>query len=230
MATVQQEAIKLRTNIDSVYEAGKKAEYGEFWDLYQNNGNRNSCINLFSGVGWNDVTFNPKNSMQNITLANAMFGSSQITDLQAILDKCNVVFNFSNCNNFVNMINGSSITRLGVINTNSSSQLTNAFYDGQKLKTIDKLILSSTGTQTFSSTFYNCKALENIVIEGVIGNSLDIRYSTKLTHDSLMSIINALKDYSANQGAHTLTIGDVNIAKLTKEEINLIESKGWNYQ
>ena len=43
--------------------------------------------------------------------------------------------------------------------------------------------------------FINCTALEDLVIEGVIGNNgFSVQWSTKLSHDSLMSIMNALQD------------------------------------
>ena len=46
-----------------------------------------------------------------------------------------------------------------------------------------------------------------------------------------MSIINALVDYSEDSGGttYTLTIGTDNIAKLSADEIAIIENKGWNY-
>ena len=58
-----------------------------------------------------------------------------------------------------------------------------------------------------------------------------MRWSTKLSHDSLMSIINALKDYSADTSGttYTLTIGGTNIEKLTQDELDSIEEKGWEY-
>ena len=54
------------------YTEGRKAQYDEFWDSFQDNGNRTNMRNLFSGQGWNDKTFKPKYSM-NPTDANSMF-------------------------------------------------------------------------------------------------------------------------------------------------------------
>ena len=47
--------------------------------------------------------------------------------------------------------------------------------------------------QVFTGTFLNCIALENITIEGTIGqNGFDIHWSTELTAESIDSIVRAL--------------------------------------
>ena len=65
--------------------------------------------------------------------------------------------------------------------------------------------------------------------------TLDVHYCNKLTHDSLMNIINKLYDLNltynvANGGTlytQQLVIGATNIAKLTSEEIAIATNKGW---
>lgn len=59
--------------------------------------------------------------------------------------------------------------------------------------------------------------------------TLNLSYSTKLTHDSLMNVINGLYDI-ATKGVKTqqLVLGSTNLAKLTAEEISLGTSKGWS--
>ena len=67
------------------------------------------------------------------------------------------------------------------------------------------------------SYLVNFKAPQNI--------SVSIRFmSTKLTHDSLMSIINNLATVSTTQ---KLTIGSTNLAKLTDDEKAIATNKGW---
>ena len=53
--------------------------------------------------------------------------------------------------------------------------------------------------------------------------------STKLTHDSLMNVINNLYDI-ATKGVKTqqLVLGSTNLAKLTAEEIAIATNKGWS--
>jgi hypothetical protein len=52
---------------------------------------------------------------------------------------------------------------------------------------------------------------------------------TKLTHDSLMNVINNLYDIKS-KGCNTqqLVLGSTNLAKLTAEEINIAVEKGFS--
>lgn len=51
----------------------------------------------------------------------------------------------------------------------------------------------------------------------------------KLTHDSLMNVINNLYDIkSKGVKTQTLQLGNRNKAKLTAEEIAIATNKGWN--
>lgn len=54
--------------------------------------------------------------------------------------------------------------------------------------------------------------------------SINFYGSQKLTHDSLMSIINNLGTVTSSQ---TLTIGPTNLEKLTSDEIAIATNKGW---
>lgn len=67
---------------------------------------------------------------------------------------------------------------------------TDVFRNASKLRNIEKIIVDS--DNAFSNWFYNCTALEEIRFEGTIGNSLDIHWSTKLSFESLVSIVSAL--------------------------------------
>lgn len=67
------------------------------------------------------------------------------------------------------------------------------------------------------------------MLENITGNpnfkvSLDLSSCTKLTHDSLMVIINGLQTVT---GSKVLTLGATNLAKLTYEEKAIATSKGW---
>ncbi|MBO5955586.1 MAG: hypothetical protein J6Q10_02165, partial [Clostridia bacterium] len=68
-------------------------------------------------------------------------------------------------------------------------------------------------------------------ITGKIGkNGFSVSDSKKLSYDSLMSIINALKDYSTDTSGttYTVTLGTTNLAKLTNEEKAIATQKGWS--
>ena len=58
---------------------------------------------------------------------------------------------------------------------------------------------------------------------------LDLSTSKKLTHDSLMNVINNLYDIkSKGCNPQSLVLGSTNLAKLTSEEIAIATEKGWN--
>ncbi len=99
------------------------------------------------------------------------------------------------------------------------------FEYAQQLKTIRKLIVSEGAT--FVSTFRNCIELENIIFEGVIGTDISFKDSKLLSHDSLMSIINALKDFSGTTTTKTLTLHGNSKALLTDSEKAIATQKGW---
>ena len=213
--------------VEAVFEAGKKSEYDAFWDAYQQNGERVHYGYAFAGNGWTDVGFKPKYDMTP-TQAFNMFAQSGSLDLVACCDARGVTLSFENCTSFDGAFAWSGVTRLGVIDTRKIATTTNIFYGCSSLHTVQKLILKEDGTQSIGTNpFYMCKALENITVEGKIGYGFSFSYSTKLTHASLMSIINALKDYSGSGETYTVILGAENLAKLTDEEKMIAVGKGW---
>jgi hypothetical protein len=93
---------------------------------------------------------------------------------------------FSNCHKLKSI-------DFDIINKSTASSAWDATFNlCYELKTIQKLVVLE--SQVFKmSTFKDCIALEKLIIEGVIGqNGFDIHWSTKLTANSLYSIINAL--------------------------------------
>lgn len=73
-----------------------------------------------------------------------------------------------------------------------------------------------------------CTNLEEFTVaDGVTWiYNLYLSFTTKLTHDSLVSLIEHLYDYTGGT-AHTLTIGAANLAKLSSTEVALATSKNW---
>ena len=77
--------------------------------------------------------------------------------------------------------------------------------------------------------FWRCYALEEVTFEGTIGNSLSVQFCPKLSHKTLINIIECLKDYSSDTSGkvYTLNLGKVNTAKLTEAEQQIAIDKGW---
>ena len=86
----------------------------------------------------------------------------------------------------------------------------------RKCKTIGFPIKVHANT-VFKDAFFDARGLENITFEGVIGqNGLDLHWSTKLTADSIRSLINAL---SAETTGLTVTLSQAaREAAFTDEE------------
>ena len=80
-------------------------------------------------------------------------------------------------------------------------------------------------------------ALSSIILGASYTTSSSVNYSnytlnllpcSKLTHDSLMNIINNLYDIKTKGcNAQNLILGYTNLTKLTEEEIAIATNKGW---
>ena len=119
-----------------------------------------------------------------------------------------------------------SLTSIPQLDTSKGTNFNSMFYYCSKLTSIPQLDTSK-GTD-FTRTFYYCSALVDLNIVGTINAiGLNVSYSKLLSHDSLMSIINALADKTGVSDTWKVTLGATNLAKLTAEEIAIAEGKGW---
>jgi hypothetical protein len=221
---------ELIDNINTVLNSKviNNSGYDEFWDNFQDFGNRVNYERAF--CGFTNETFKPKYDIKPTHVYGLFWGCPATIDLAARLEELGITLDLSNggSGSGINYIFGSSkFIRIGVVDTRNMSSLPQTFQSCSNLITIDKLILKEDGSQTFQYTFGGCSSLENIVIEGKIGQDVSFNASPKLTHDSLMSIINALYNYSDTTTTKTLTLGTVNLAKLTDVEKAIATEKGW---
>ena len=82
---------------------------------------------------------------------------------------------------------------------------------------------SAVAANTTISMFTQCENLTNLKV-GKITTNFKFSNCNKLSHDSLMNVINALEPTDTTL---TLTIGSTNIAKLTESELAIATEKGW---
>ena len=222
-------AEKLQTiaeNEQRVFDSGKKKAWNDFWDIFQQNGNRTYYTGAFAS-DWNDETFKPKYNI-NVVEGNRMFYRSKITNLKQILIDCGVVLDFSNATVLSEMfMHNAFVTHLPTIDTRACASFSYMVCNASKLVEIEKLILKDDGSQSYAYAFDNLWQLKNIVIEGQFGNNVSFLQSSFLTHDSLVSIINALKDYSGTTTTRKLILHESSKAKLTEEDVALANGKGW---
>lgn len=117
-------------------------------------------------------------------------------------------------------------TEIEVLDTSKGLNFNNMFKNSTMLRTIKGIDLTNATSVTdiFSGT-----GLQNIIFNGVIKITGLVLNSIYLTHDSLMSAINALYDYASegSTSTYTLKLGSTNLAKLTDAEKAIATQKGW---
>lgn len=191
---------KVEQVADLVYEKGKDAEWNEFWDAYQyNKGEGLSYDNLFSRQSWSDINFKPKYDII-VTNANQMFYNSNVTDLVEILSKRGLNFDTSGSTTMSYAFGFSTITRLPILDIRKATNTTHmcANYantsvsaNRSRLQSIEKII-SSKDTVFATNTFLYCEHLTYCIFEGTIAKAFDIHYSTKLSRESILSLLQCL--------------------------------------
>lgn len=212
-------------------EEGKQAEIEAFWGSYLN---RENFTRAFCGEGWNQTTFRPISDIKPIGGGAATwmfrdFNTGAGSRMSLTKESIGVEIDLSGAtgeNGYV--FYNAMISELGTIDVSNMSR----FPYGLALcraYTVHKFVVSE--TVSLGNTFERMTSLEEIRFEGVIAkNGLNFQWSP-LSHDSLVSIINALKDYSEDTSGTTwtVTVGSTNYAKLTEEDLANILAKGWNF-
>ena len=231
--SIAEKLTTIAENEQKVYNAGYekgKAEGGgggeteDWWGLFQNYGNRTNYQYAFAETVFEVI--NPTYGFENLTYAANMFNACKAEEIVIYNTKTSTWnYTFYNCANLLRIKGHIAVTS----NTNVQYMCRAC----KKLKEFESLDISklTTSNTHFAEAFSLCEALEEIRFTGTIPCNVKFSYSPNLSHDSLMSIINALADYSEDTSgtSHKATLGSTNIAKLSTEEIQLIEDKGWTY-
>jgi hypothetical protein len=208
---------------------GQKAQYDLFWDVFQKNGTRTDYRYAFSDWDGADELFKPKYSIKPTGSIEYMFNSyGTWTSLPEVCEAQGITIDFSKVTNFARFLYNSAIKEVGVIDCASTTTLYTAFQYAGTLRTIRELKVHE-GITNYQHAFNGISDLPNITVSGTIaGDNLDLSANTTLTYNSLMSIINALKDYSGTTTTKTVTLGTTNLAKLSDAEKSIATQKGWS--
>ena len=216
------------SKVDAVFEAGKKSEYDAFWDTYQSNGTRKNYHSAFAGDGWKQAIFKPKYTIRPSEARN-MFYQSPLTDL-TLTHK----LDFSEVTALSDFIARSSVTKVPAINLSKIIDSLYVFENAFELVTVENLIFpTSPFTVNISGIFYRCNALENITITVTIQNTgCDLHWSTKLTVESLTSILTALSKNSSVAAGKSITFPTAAQAKIqadttAKGQYDAAIAAGW---
>ena len=226
--------------IPEVYEAGKKSQYDEFWDITQENGTRTDYNMAFCNSSWTKETFKPK---YNIVCTSLERGFAQFNnrnkefDLAEHLNELGVELETTGCKRYYYAFYLAKITHLPTIDLSDSTANNNAFATSY-LQIIDKLIF---GEKTATaSLFADAKGLTTITeIEGEICDSVDFKWSP-LLKNTIIRVINSLSETTANKtitfkktavnNAFGINVDDVTTYPEGSEFYNLRNSKSnWNF-
>ena len=175
-----------------------------------------------------------------------LMDTSNVTNMSGIFYNCYKlkslpVFNTSNVTTFANAFREChELEEIPAFDTSNVTNLNNTFFNSTKIKTIP-LLEAGKVTLVTSAFFKNTslvnlgglkdlgKAYDTTRSENYSSYTLDLSWSTLLTYESLMNVINNLYDIkSAGCNNQSLKLGYTNKAKLTEEEIAIATNKGWN--
>ena len=210
---------------NKAYEDGKQAEWSNFWKGFTNNGSRENYKFAFYGANMQGVTIDA--NLCKPVKTTQIFYNNPMTELPRGINfsKRDTTAASTSWNGDVGYELGWCTKLLYVydIGIQPSASLWAMFANCSSVKTIE--IIRVKEETILNNTFDNCKALENITFEGVIGQNVSFAASP-LTTTSLINVITHLKDYSGTDkaGAYTLTLKDT--CKTLMAEQGAIEELG----
>ena len=160
-------------NEQRVYDAGKQAQYDEFWDDFQKNGTEY----MYYGYAFANRDVWTQDMIEKVKYKN----------LKA--NQFSYVF-----------IDNTSITDLSMFTFECSGTLplNNTFGNCQNLKKC--MPINCNKVYNFANVFNKCNALEELFLSGTLKRSgLDLKSSTKLSKESIESVINVLSSTASGQ-------------------------------
>ena len=228
------------SKVDEVYdqgvEAGKQAEWNAFWDAIQNYGAKVKGLIKFWD-SWNKDNFKPKYDVyaNTDTFSNGIDGTNaltiQVEDLRK--EAVGVNIDWSLCDGFNYILRRAPVKYIGVIDMTIATNGWCLFRDAYSLEYVEKLILPPVKDLAFKNGgFGNCRNLKHITFENKFLSAVQFHQCPLLTHESLINILNALYDYvngelDGSSKDKTLTLGTINLEKLTDAEKAIATQKGW---
>jgi hypothetical protein len=193
--SIAEKLTTIAENVPKVYESGKKSQYDEFWDAFQRNGTRTNYTYAFQY--WGQDYIRPK-----YKIVPTIRCLHQLFQYNPNLKKVeSAFFDFSQMEAAVS-------TNTGAYNTFAYCEgleevedigfppyyYSETFYKCSKLHTI-ACINSNDNTVYSQYVFWQCISLVNLTVNGTIGqNNFNLQWSTKLSKESITSVVNALSE------------------------------------
>ena len=131
--------------------------------------------------------------------------------------------NTSQVTNMSFMFQASDIQSIPEMDTSQVTNMAGMFWNCDVLQTIPQLNTSQ--VTNMDDMFTYCSSLTDLGGFTGLKVNLDLSSSSKITHESLLNVINKAADVTASPA--TLTLGSTNLSKLTDEEKAIATNKGW---
>ena len=173
--------------------------------------------------------FNNCSSLTTIPLLN----TSKVTNMSYMFYLCNPLtyipqLDTSNVTNMESMFSYcSALTTIPQMDTSKVTDMSSMFYNCIALTSVPRLDATSLTDASSMFGYYWTSPDKFTDFGGLTNLKIDLNLSkcSKLTHDSLMNVINEAADVTASP--KTLTLGSENLAKLTDEDKAIATNKGW---
>ena len=205
----------------------------DMWERIQQGGNRTDYRWAFFKQYLDDKIFKPKYKITPVGGIDYIFGYT-FRNSDSTINLTSDIFDSSQCTYMEHGFYQAAVKYIEVLdasNVRGNTGLYQTFYSASgknALERIDKFIVAA-DTSPFFLTFQLNFTLKHCVFEGIIATNGLAVDTCPLDHESLLSIVNCLKDYSTDTSGTVwkVTLGATNLAKLTAEEKAIARGKGW---
>ena len=219
---------EIPTEVAAVYDKA----IDDMWEIIQAHGTRTDWRWAFNRMTFKADLFRPKYDIAPVGDCSYMFyltnqGTYENVDLIEVEKNCGITFDFSQVTRMESAFHNAAITGINVLDVRKSVRNYGMMWNAN-IQRINKLMVSE--NTTFDSFMVNASTLTHCIFEGIIAkNGLDLARPANLDHESLLSVVNCLKDYSEDTSGTVwkVTLGATNLAKLTAEEKAIAMGKGW---
>ncbi len=210
--------------INQVYDKGLENGGKQLWDILTDNGTRKTYERFFFYSNFEEI-----NPPYKLILQSSYGGGMYMFAYNKKLKRVGDIFDFKNSIECRYMF--SNCTNLEEINIKDFKvgRFESMFYKCEKLKTITNLTFSTLYYDSSGYAFHYCYALENVGFAGVIRAPMNLSHSSKLTIESLKSLITHLFNW-AEQGTtktYTLTLSSASKQLLEAEGATSPNGNTW---
>ncbi len=181
---------------DTGYSLGRREEYDNFWDAFQEDGSRRDYKDAF-GAFWNAKIFTPKYDIIAEGDASGIFRDMSRTPVPNIKTVCKnfgIRLDLSGATSLAEAFKYCSSPELPTLDLSLATDLTDMF-SYSEIVNVEKIISSET-TEWSETAFgyYNQSDIEHCIFDGVIAKSIDITPLRYLDKESIVSLVNTLSN------------------------------------